>query len=83
MTQLMPGTAEEMGVTDINNTRQQIFGGAKYLAKQIKKFGSIDLGLAAYNAGPGNVQKYNNEIPPFPETQDYVEKVIGNYQVLA
>lgn len=74
--QLMPDTAEELGVTDVFDARQNIFGGAKYLRKQIDKFGDYRHALAAYNAGPGNVRKYGG-VPPFKETQNYVNKVLG------
>ena len=74
--QLMPGTAEELGV-DINDTRQNIFGGAKYLRQQLDRFGQLPLALAAYNAGPGNVEKYSG-IPPFIETQNYVKSILGS-----
>ncbi len=77
--QLMPATAKEMGVTDPTNPQQSIFGGAKYLSQQLDKYKDPALALAAYNAGPGNVDKYGG-IPPFPETQAYVKKVAAAYQ---
>lgn len=75
--QLMPGTARSLGVTDPFNAEQNIMGGAKYLSNLLTQFdGDSSLALAAYNAGPGNVKKYNG-IPPFEETQNYVKKVLG------
>ena len=67
--QLMPGTAEELGV-DINNALDNYTGGLKYLKQMTNKFG-LEVGLAAYNAGPGNVEEYQG-IPPFKETQNYI-----------
>lgn len=73
--QLMPSTARGLGVTDVFDVRQNINGGAKYLSKLYKKYGGdLDLTLAGYNAGPGNVSKYGG-IPPFKETQNYIVKV--------
>lgn len=77
--QLMPATAREMGVTDINDPRQNIMGGARYLAQQLDKYGDVGLALAAYNAGPGAVDRAGG-IPNYPETQNYVGKIMGQYQ---
>lgn len=75
--QLTPGTASDLGVTDSFNPVQNVDAGMKYLASLYQKFGDWSLALAAYNAGPGNVQKYGG-IPPFQETQDYVTKILTN-----
>ncbi len=73
--QLMPGTAAEMGVTDIFDPTQNVAGGTQYLARMLEIFRDKRLALAAYNAGPENVRRHNG-IPPFKETQDYVKKVL-------
>lgn len=79
--QLMDGTAREMNVGDSMDPEQNIRGGAKYLKKMLTRFsGELPLALAAYNAGPGAVKVYDG-IPPYPETQNYVEKVL-EYQEL-
>jgi soluble lytic murein transglycosylase-like protein len=76
LTQLMPGTAAALGV-DPSVPAQAIEGGAKYLRQQLDKFGNDPAkALAAYNAGPGAVQRYGG-IPPFAETQNYVRKVLA------
>jgi soluble lytic murein transglycosylase-like protein len=77
--QLMPATAKEMGCTDITDPTQNIEAGAKYLSKMIHKYnGNVVLAVAAYNAGPGNVDKYKS-IPPYKETQKYVMNVLDTY----
>lgn len=74
--QLMPETAKSLGVTDINDPRQNIAGGSKYFAQMMDKFKKPELAVAAYNAGPGAVTKYGG-IPPYDETQNYVDKVLS------
>jgi soluble lytic murein transglycosylase-like protein len=77
LTQLMPGTAAGLGVTDPTDPAQAIEGGAKYLRQQLDRFGGdAEKALAAYNAGPGAVAKYGG-VPPYAETQAYVQKVMG------
>lgn len=80
--QLMPATAKRFHVTNAWNPAQNIEGAAKYLKFLLNRFGSrTELILASYNAGEGNVAKYNG-IPPFRETQDYVKRVLSRYHNL-
>lgn len=77
--QMMPQTAAECGVTDPYNAYDSIMGGAQYISRMLEKYdGNTTLALAAYNAGPGNVDEYDG-IPPFEETQNYVKKVLNYY----
>ncbi|MEA3402282.1 MAG: lytic transglycosylase domain-containing protein [Armatimonadota bacterium] len=73
--QLMPGTARALGVSDAYDPVQNVLGGARYLREQLDRFGDLSLALAAYNAGPGAVQRHGG-IPPYRETQGYVRRVL-------
>jgi soluble lytic murein transglycosylase-like protein len=78
LTQLMPGTAAGLGVTNVLDPVQSLDGGAKYLRQQLDAFGGdVTRALAAYNAGPGAVQRYGG-VPPYAETQNYVRIVQAN-----
>ena len=78
LTQLMPGTAAGLGVTNVLDPAQSLDGGAKYLRAQLDAFGGdVTKALAAYNAGPGAVQRYGG-VPPYAETQNYVRAVQAN-----
>ena len=77
LTQLMPGTAASLGVTNPLDPAQSLQGGAKYLRQQLDRFGGDErLALAAYNAGPGAVARYGG-VPPYSETQNYVTSVMA------
>ena len=78
LTQLMPGTAAGLGVANVLDPVQNLDGGAKYLRQQLDAFGGdVTRALAAYNAGPGAVQRYGG-VPPYAETQNYVRIVQAN-----
>ena len=77
--QLMPATAQRYGVRDIHDPLQNVQGGTRYLRDLIVQFQNVRLALAAYNAGENAVMRYGNDVPPFPETQHYVRKVIELY----
>lgn len=75
--QLMDATAKDMGVKNSFDPEDNILGGTRYISQMLKKYdGDMEKSLAAYNAGPGNVDKYGG-IPPFEETQNYVKRVLG------
>lgn len=76
LTQLMPATAKSLGVTSVFDPLQNLLGGAKYLLEQFKRFGTWELALAAYNAGPGAVAQFGG-IPPYAETQGYVRNILA------
>lgn len=78
--QLMPGTARALGV-DPNNWQQNLDGSARYLAMMLAEFGDVRLALAAYNAGPDAVRKYDG-IPPYSETQNHVQRVLAVFNRL-
>ena len=75
LAQLMPETAEHLGV-DINDAEENLEGGARYLRMMYDKFGTWELALAAYNAGPAAVEEHDG-IPPFAETESYVKAILG------
>ena len=79
--QLMPGTAQSLGVEDIFNPHQNITGGVQYFKQMVNRFnGDVKLALAAYNAGSRNVRNYNG-VPPFKATHTYIKKVFKYYQI--
>jgi soluble lytic murein transglycosylase-like protein len=77
--QLMPGTAAGLGVADAYDPAQNVSGGTRYIRGLLDRFkGDLPKAIAAYNAGPGAVEKYGG-IPPYPETQNYVQNVLASY----
>ena len=80
--QLMPATAAELGVDNPWDPAQNIRGGVAYLAGLLHRFNDERLALAAYNAGPGAVMRYGQQVPPYRETQDYVRKVASHSDIV-
>lgn len=77
--QLMPSTADSLGIENAYDVRDNIMGGASVIARHLERYnGDLSLALAAYNAGPGNVDKYNG-IPPFTGIQNYIDKIMNYY----
>jgi soluble lytic murein transglycosylase-like protein len=77
--QLMPATAAELGVMDAFSADQNVDGGARYLREMLDRYGNLSSAIAAYNAGPTAVDRYRG-IPPYPETRDYVKRVLNYYR---
>lgn len=78
--QLMPGTASGLGVTNAYDPAQNVWGGTKYIKGLLDRFnGDTRRAIAAYNAGPGAVEKYDG-VPPYAETQNYVQNVLASYE---
>ncbi|MGR9115234.1 MAG: transglycosylase SLT domain-containing protein [Gammaproteobacteria bacterium] len=79
--QLMPATAKRYGVENRTDPVENVNGGTRYLKDLLKMFNSnLSLAVAAYNAGENAVKKYNNSIPPYPETRNYVKQVLALYR---
>lgn len=78
--QLMPGTAAGLGVSNAYDPAQNVWGGTRYIKGLLDRFGGdVRLAVAAYNAGPGAVEKYSG-VPPYAETQNYVQNVLASYE---
>lgn len=79
--QLMPATAKRMGL-NAYSLNDNVKGGIMYYKSMYKMFGSMELALAAYNAGPGNVKKFNNKVPPYAETKRFIAQIMKDYNNL-
>lgn len=77
--QVMPATQEELGLIDPFDPRANVYAGSQYLMRLLQRFGSVELALAAYNAGPASVEKYGG-MPPFAETRDFVREVMRHWK---
>ncbi len=79
--QLMPETAADLGVRNVWDPDENVRAGTAHLARLLEKFGDLELALAAYNAGEGAVERHGG-VPPYPETQQYVQRVVRHYERL-
>ena len=79
--QLMPATAQSLGVADADDPAANLRAGVRYLRGLLDRFGTIELAVAAYNAGPGAVARFGG-VPPYRETQEYVRRVVRRYREL-
>ena len=81
MMQLMPATAQRFGVTDLTDASENIEGGTRYMRYLLDLHDSnLELAIASYNAGEDAIKRYNNKVPPYPETQQYVIKVMNYFE---
>lgn len=78
--QLLPATARRMGVKNVFDPKENVDGGTRYLHEMLSRYhNNVTLALAAYNAGPEKVQRYGNRVPPYQETQRYIERIARGY----
>ena len=82
--QIMPDNYKRLAITNPFDPEQSIMGGVQYLKSMLQKFdGIVELALAAYNAGPEAVDRYDRQVPPFAETRNYVNRVLQFYRLYA